>query len=98
MKKFAWLAALTLLAACGVSRSGAEEAVRENLKDPDSAKFGDFYYNNKTHRGCLAVNAKNSMGGYTGYQLAYVEKTDNGWEVSGINDVSFDLCRSAHAD
>ena len=98
MKKFVLLVTLALLSACGVSRSGAEKAVRENLKDPDSARFGDFYYNDKTHKGCLAVNAKNSMGGYTGYQLASLEKTENGWEVFGINEVSFDFCRNNYAD
>ena len=98
MRRFTLLATLCLLAACDRNKGGAEEAVRENLKDPDSAKFGDFYYNDKTHKGCLAVNAKNSMGGYTGYQLALVEKTGNGWQVSGINDVSLDICRKAHAD
>lgn len=98
MKKLILLAALALLAACGNGRSGAEVAVRESLKDPDSARFGDFYFNDKTHKGCLAVNAKNSMGGYTGDQLAFVEKADDGWQVYDISDVSFDLCRHDHAD
>ncbi|MCG9027337.1 hypothetical protein [Laribacter hongkongensis] len=53
------------------------KAVKERLKDPDSAKFkfgdykGDFVY-------CAQVNAKNSYGGYTGFvpfQVGMLEKT-----------------------
>ncbi len=86
------------LAACDRNKSGAEDAVRNALKDPDSAKFGDFYFNPKNGRGCLTVNAKNSMGGYTGNQQAYVKKTDAGWENVGIADIPMDSCRSVHAD
>lgn len=86
------------LTACDRNRSGAEEAVRNVLKDPDSARFGEFYFNPKNGRGCLTVNAKNSMGGYTGDQQAYVEKTEAGWESVGIADIPVDSCRRVHAD
>lgn len=98
MKKLVLFAMLSLLSACDRNRSGAEEAVRSVLKDPDSAKFGEFYYNEKTQKGCLAVNAKNSMGGYTGEQQAYVEKADKGWENFGIGDLPLSSCREIHAD
>lgn len=91
------LAAITSLAACSNKRA-AEAVVREALKDPDSAKFGEFYYNADTKKGCLAVNARNAMGGYTGDQQAYVERTDKGWEVLGIGDVPLATCREVHAD
>lgn len=57
-----------------------ESAVRETLKDPDSAQFkwnGSFRYGwyrrpfGKKHEGwitCGTINAKNSYGGYTGRQ------------------------------
>ena len=85
------------LAACGMKHD-AEEAVRKGLKDPDSAKFGELYYNDKTEKGCLEVNAKNSMGGYTGTQQAYVKHTKNGWEEDGIADISLKQCREIFAD
>ncbi|EGT5762269.1 hypothetical protein ACKTG8_003206 [Cronobacter sakazakii] len=61
-------------------QSLVESAIREGLKDPDSAKFydftsprkevmveqGDFVYGYST---CVYVNAKNSYGGYVGKQL-----------------------------
>ncbi len=76
-----------------------KEAVLQKLKDPDSAKFRDVYF----HRGklgmpvaCGQVNAKNSMGGYAGFQrfvsgstveLTYLEK-----EVNGFAKVWNELC------
>jgi hypothetical protein len=73
--------------------------VRLKLKDPDSAQFRKTYF----HRGksgvpvaCGQVNAKNSMGGYSGFQrfvsgttveLTYLEK-----EVSGFAKVWNELC------
>lgn len=92
------LAVIVGLGGCGGMRSGAEAAVRDALKDPESARFGAFYFNKETKRGCLTVNAKNSMGGYTGDQQAYVEQTEKGWEVHGIGEIDQDGCRKVHAD
>jgi hypothetical protein len=98
MKKLTLVAALCLLAACDRNRSGAEDAVRKVMKDPDSAKFGEFYFNATTKKGCLAVNGRNAMGGYTGEQQAYVQKTDKGWENFGIAPIPIDSCREVFAD
>lgn len=87
------LACVASLAACS-SRSGAEEVVRQNLKDPDTARFGDFYFNDKTQKGCLTVNAKNSMGGYTGDQQASVWREDGEWHFGHISEYGTDICRS----
>jgi hypothetical protein len=51
------------------------EAVAETLKDPDSAKFkddiwraiGDTSLTNGGRQYCGMVNARNSMGGYSGF-------------------------------
>ena len=49
-------------------RAAIEAAIRVRLKDPESARFGEF----KAGRApegitvCGQVNAKNSLGGYTG--------------------------------
>ncbi|MFZ2872233.1 hypothetical protein [Zavarzinia sp.] len=44
-----------------------EEAARDGLKDPDSAKFRhpQLYFGNEIY--CIEVNAKNGFGGYTGF-------------------------------
>lgn len=69
-------------------KSVVESAIRDGLKDPDSAKFsgmtkprkevmvdqGEFVYGYST---CVYVNAKNSYGGYTGKQLHWVFFRDN---------------------
>lgn len=90
------LCAAFTLTAC--DKSGAQKSVLASLKDPDSAKFGDFYFNQTTKKGCLTVNSKNSMGGYTGEQQAYVEKKDTGWETIGIAEITLESCRKIHAD
>ncbi|MEX0563093.1 hypothetical protein AB3X30_05505 [Raoultella terrigena] len=57
-----------------------ESSIREQLKDPDSAKFSGFTEPRKEvmveqrnfvygYSSCVFVNAKNSYGGYTGKQL-----------------------------
>lgn len=66
-----------------VALTEAKEAIRRNLKDPDSAQFrdaGQFFktlYNYGLSAAgnyeplwamCIEVIAKNSYGGYTGYQ------------------------------
>lgn len=79
-----------LLAGCGGSESEAKKAVLENLKDPDSAKFGKFTQVGED-RACMTVNAKNSMGGYTGDQQAFLNKVDGRWETYFM-DVSHEWC------
>lgn len=69
-----------------------QEAVLGSLKDPDSAKFGKMTKANESNA-CLTVNAKNSMGGYTGDQQAYLIKSKNKWEVLQIDgDLGHDMC------
>ncbi len=49
----------------------AERAVRRELKDPDSAQFKDVRANYTEEFGvaaCGLVNAKNEIGGYTGFR------------------------------
>lgn len=98
MKHAILLAAIPLaLGGCSKQRA-AEAIVRESLIDPESARFGDFYFNDKTQKGCLTVNSKNSMGGYTGNQQAYVKQQGGTWKEVGIADIDRDMCREVHAD
>lgn len=69
-------------------KSLVEGVIRNQLKDPDSAKFsgfsvprkevmverGSFVYGYST---CVFVNAKNSYGGYTGKELYWAFIRDN---------------------
>jgi hypothetical protein len=48
-----------------------KDAVREKLKDSDSAKFQNVYFHrgvNNVPLSCGEVNSKNSFGGYGGFQ------------------------------
>lgn len=86
------------LSACDRNRRAAEAAVRESLKDPESARFGDFYFNSKTGKACLTTNAKNSMGGYTGDKQVRLQKSENGWEYMNEMEEETDKCRESYAD
>lgn len=58
-----WFGADTIVA--------AKRAVKNSLKDPNSAEFKDVYANYTEAVGMVAcghVNAKNSLGGYTGFK------------------------------
>ena len=58
-----WFGAETIVA--------AERAVRAELKDPDAAQFRDVRANYTEEFGVVAcgrVNAKNELGGYTGFR------------------------------
>lgn len=94
MKKIEIAAAFAvclLLAACGGAEYDAKKAVLGSLKDPDSAKFGKFTQVNEKSA-CLTVNARNSMGGYTGDQQASLIKQENAWVVLDIDEWSHEMC------
>jgi hypothetical protein len=57
-----------------------EQAVKEQLKDPDSAKFkhSDYHVDKTDGVYCGYVNAKNSYGGYTGFQTFEVLSVADG--------------------
>jgi hypothetical protein len=44
----------------------AEDAVRASLRDPDSARFGNVWFIERSGAVCGGINAKNAYGGYTG--------------------------------
>jgi len=75
---------LVLLGGCGSQTwqersmiANAKSAVREQLSDPSSAKFGDAVAFPSARLVCGTVNAKNAFGGYVG-QTPYAVDTWNG--------------------
>jgi len=63
-----------------------ETAVREMLKDPDSAKFKNIS-ELPSGKFCGEVNAKNSYGGYAGWKVFWVYNflhNSNGWVILGV--------------
>lgn len=81
MKKglFALVACLGV-AACG-DGGKIEQAVRENLNDPDSAQFRDLVMSEDGRMACVGWNAKNMMGGYGQWKFARLEEVDSVWTV-----------------
>lgn len=51
-------------------RDAIEAAVKEKLRDPDSARFRDIKRTGDNSF-CGWVNAKNGLGGYTGFAVFY---------------------------
>lgn len=78
------------LATHNFSEKEAREIVLTILKDPDSARFGKFTVFGE--KACLTVNAKNSMGGYTGDQQAVLKKTKGKWVFLFMVDIPHDMC------
>lgn len=77
----------------GTDEPDCKKAVLKALKDPDSAKFGKFTVEGT--RACLTVNARNSLGGYTGDQQAILELSDDfeSWKVVEIVQLDHESCR-----
>jgi hypothetical protein len=65
--------------------ASAREVVLKYLKDPDSAKFGEFLAV-PPDGACYAVNAKNSMGGYAGEKYARLKKVGTAWELQDMEN------------
>jgi len=76
-------------------RSQIIQVVLESLKDPDSAKFGEAVLIDYGQAACIFVNAKNTYGGYTGYQNAILLNVTGYWDVYLIKNISMDHCISA---
>lgn len=77
-----------------------KEAVLARLKDPDSAKFQNVYFNRSKADipvACGQVNSKNSMGGYTGFKhFISAGSPDRTWlenEVKDFENLWNQLCK-----
>lgn len=66
----------------GCTDSAIKEAVREELSDPESAKFLTIRVVGA--KACVEYNAKNDMGGFMGLTRATVEKRNGRWQVSQL--------------
>ncbi len=72
------------------------QKTQSSLKDPDSAKFSGYVRLVDNIGACVEVNAKNSFGGYTGFQQAVLMKVGGaGWQVISVKDITRDTCIEA---
>lgn len=97
MKRLIAVAAALSLAGClGPSEDEktkelVQAAVRNALKDPGSAQFGDFRAVGSEHA-CQTVNARNGFGGYGGDKQAFVMKVKGDWYAMKLEPVSHGDC------
>jgi hypothetical protein len=86
---------------CSSDKGRAIEETRRNLKDPDSAKFGEVAIVDNSQKdgngyamktACVTVNAKNAYGGYTGDQQAMVLLHGDQSDYLGTDDLTLDQC------
>lgn len=62
--------------------SAVKKAILGRLKDQESAQFGEFTLVGE--RACITVNARNSMGGYTGDQELLLTKINSEWIIMDL--------------
>lgn len=83
--KSACLVMLAALLMSGCSeQSSVEVAVQYHLKDPSSAEFRDYVASDGNKYACISWNAKNGFGGYTGWEVAFLEKSGDEWRVQSM--------------
>lgn len=90
MKRLILIAGFALLAGCS-EKGAVEEAVRDILNDPDSARFGEITIVDTAEgrKACATINAKNRMGGYTGDKQMTLFYDDDLQKWSVVNDWEF---------
>lgn len=106
-----FLLLLGLLAACGPSafaqaapkldEKALRQAFEQTLKDAESARFRAIKYQPTGEPGgwtmCGEVNAKNSYGGYSGFEpflgMAIRDGKSMGYLILGIGEASAAVCK-----
>jgi hypothetical protein len=78
---FPLLGVALALSACS-QRGDVETAIKDLLRDPDSAKFRAVVVNKPGNRACAVFNARNAFGGYGEWTVFELRKRDTGWQVS----------------
>lgn len=73
--------------AASTDETAAQEAVKKAVKEPGSLKWGKF-----TPAGakgaCLTIYGKSSLTGLVGSQEAFLERTENGWNVLYVAEIA----------
>jgi cytochrome c2 len=84
-----------VLVSCADAEEQGRDAVRRELADPGSARFGR--YTRVGTRACLTVNARDSRGVYTGDRQALLVKAETHgenrpWSPAGMYDEGHHAC------
>lgn len=83
---------LVLLSLAGCSeQSSIENAIRQNLRDPESSQFRNLVVSKGSSRACIEWNAKNAFGGYSDWDVARLDKRNGEWSISQMQVPSADV-------
>lgn len=83
---------LVIAALAGCSQEGpVKEAIKQMLKDPDSAKFERVIVSDKGTTACAIWNAKNGFGGYGKWSASSLSKATGRWLIKDA-DISVSRC------
>lgn len=74
--------------------SAVKAVISQHLRDPDSAKFQNIRYRSKTEV-CGEVNARNGLGGYTGFSTFWVQGLGDARPIVLIDTVDTTFARTA---
>jgi hypothetical protein len=75
---------LLALVACSGAHTKIEDAVRNRLNDPESARFKGLVQNELGNKACIAWNAKNQLGGYGDWKYAELEYVNSVWTITNM--------------
>lgn len=79
--------------ASNAERTQISRAVQGGMLDPQSAMFGEIYVI-PNRKACAAVNGKNRMGGYAGFQSSMLANVGGNWQTLMTLDISMLECIS----
>ena len=95
---------VTALPLTAAEQAAATDAIKRQLRDPDSAEFRNFAAYHDVRSGdviCGEVNAKNAYGGYIGYSAFILKSDPSGqWSVEfdDENDLAHLVARTCRVD
>ena len=83
---------LIFLIGCGDS-SKIKSIIKNELNDPDSAKFKEIVFSKNGEIACISWNARNQVGGYGEWKYTLLFKGNNSfWGVFDDRKANSDTC------
>lgn len=90
------LLTLLVLTSCGDNNKEAiQAAIKDRLKDPNSAQFKSVAISESGKRACTVWNSKNSFGGYGDWQVSELVNDGSRWIIAKMDGSESNCSESA---